>query len=221
MENPDLCDSGRVQNDLLRQFHRGYPVENLRSLLSHRDDKIVKAAVFVASELGSKASPLVREVARLLRHSAMVVRYNAIDSLLTCTKDTDEGEIAAVVSLLDDPEGAVRKKVMDFLARASEIQLQAALRWFGRDSPSSVHSIGLRGLISNSKWDMHEAMSVMKRDDVVLRKYGAVAIARMDLQNSDSLPFASATDDEDVRCFLNNVLELRTMGENQKKGRES
>jgi hypothetical protein len=178
-------------------------------LLLHPNEKIVKAAVFIASELGRKASPLVEEIVSLLRHSAMVVRYNAIDSLLTCTKDTDVEAIGAVVSLLCDTEGPVRRKAMDFLARASEAQIRAALQFVEKKKRSSVHSVGLRGLIGDAKWDANQAVSYMTGEDSVLKKYAAVAAARMDSQNPDPLVFGSTNHDEDVRCFAHNVLELR------------
>jgi hypothetical protein len=209
MGDPDICDSGKIQTDLLREFHRGYPVENLRAFLKHGNDKIVKMGIFIASELGSKAMPLLKELVHLLTHPAMVVRYDAIDSLLTCTTSRDGDAIAAVVSLVYDKEGAVRRKVMDFLQRASQMQLNAGLRYLEKHNPLSIHIVGLKGLSGDAQWDAVQSMAVMNSKHVILRKYGVVAAARMDVENSDALVFASANDDEDVRCFAGNVLELR------------
>src|SRR5689334_16854459 len=100
--DPASADDGLLANDLLREFQMGYPIENLRSLLSSRDDRIVRTGAFIASELGNSAVPLLADVTRLLTHPTRTVRADAICSVLTCSTGKDEDAIASVVAMLDD-----------------------------------------------------------------------------------------------------------------------
>jgi hypothetical protein len=209
VRNPDLCDDGVIVNALLREFHRGYPIENLRLLLSDQDAKAVKAGIFITSELGIKARLLLNEVSGLLRHPDLVVRFYAIDSMLTCTSGGDERAIGMVILMLDDVAGAVRRKTLDFLSRASEEQLGGALRYFEKTQPDSVHVVGLSWLSSKAQYDVDSVLSLLQDDNPVLRKYAVAAAARIATRYSEPLELASSLKDEDVRLFANDVLELR------------
>lgn len=58
----DLVQQVLKYNDtmaVLQLFLAGQPVELLRPLLEHREDRVVKAGIWIASELGGKAGPLI------------------------------------------------------------------------------------------------------------------------------------------------------------------
>jgi hypothetical protein len=208
IRDPDICDSGIIPNELLREFHRGYPIENLRLLLSSRNRKVVRAGIFIASELGSEAAPLLDQVLSLLRHPDPIVRFDAIDSMLTCTTSNDEKEIAAVVLMLDDSEGPVRRKVLDFLSRASAEQLLAGLRYLEKTEPDSTHVAGLRWLTGSGRMEAGEIASFIRSDNAVSRRYGVVAAAKMAVLNCQPLELASTATDQDLNLFAKDVLEL-------------
>jgi hypothetical protein len=147
--NPQSAEDGRLANALLREFHRGYPINNLRRLLSSPEVEVVKTGVFIAAELGGKARPVLPDILSFLNHPAKWVRSDVIDSVLTCTTGRDEGEIARVVSMLNDPDPAIRWKVMEFLSRASLDQLKGALKYFEMDKADSSHTEGLCWLTSD------------------------------------------------------------------------
>jgi hypothetical protein len=214
MLNPRSSDYGVRANHLLREFHRGFPVENLRPLLLSPDEEIVKTGVFIASELGSKAKPLLADVVGLLKHPNKAVRFDAIGSVLTCTTGKEPREIAAAVSLLDDTEGAVRWKAMDFLMRASEEHLRAALQYYDKTDPRSTHVEGLRFAIHEHSREPANVLAFINSENVLLRKYGVVVAARMASVNSGPLEAASTIEDEDIRVFARDMLEsLKKQGE--------
>jgi len=123
LANPNSSQLGVIANDLLREYHRGYPVENLRSLLANRDECIVITGAWIASELGAKGTPLLADISRLIGHPQKKVRFSVIDCLLVWAGPSNQAELASVIGLLSDPEAGVRWKVMDFLSRATPEQL--------------------------------------------------------------------------------------------------
>jgi len=219
ISNPDSGNDGVLGNDLLREFHRGYPLENLRELLLSADDQVVKTGVFIASELGAKATPLLGYVVTLLTHPLKVVRFDAIDSVLTCTTGINEREIAAVISMYDDAEGAVRWKVLDYLSRLSEAQLQGALRHFEKTAPDSDHVACIRWLTGDCGRNPNEILSFLRSEKALPRKYGVVGATRLAVLNREPLEFAASVQDEDVKQFASSMLKL-TIATNKKLSAE-
>src|SRR5438128_9103154 len=187
LDDPRSSNIGILANDLLGEFHRGFPVENLRKLLSSSDEEVVKTGVFIVSELGNKAVPLLADVVRLLKHPTKMVRFDSVDSVLTCAAPSNKAELASVIPLVDDTEGGVRWKAMDFLCRASEEQLEAALSFLSETEPGSTHLRGLRWLLSERGHDADEVMQFLQSRDALVRKYGVVAAVRMAKRNADPL----------------------------------
>ena len=84
LTNPESADNGILANDLLGEFHRGFSIVALRPLLSSRNDKVLRVAAFVASELGNNATPLLDLMVKLLNAPDKFVRCDAICAVLTC-----------------------------------------------------------------------------------------------------------------------------------------
>jgi hypothetical protein len=190
-----------LANDLLREYHRGYPVENLRPLLFSDDQDVVTTGVSIASELGAKGSPLLGDISRLIGHPQKRVRFDAIDCLLVWAGPSNKTELASAISLLDDPEAGVRWKVMDFLSRATLEQLEAALSSLEVSEPNSVNVRGLRWLIGSHASDPQDVKTVLQSQDEALRKYGVVAARRMSKSSREPLLYAASLNDPDVKRF--------------------
>src|SRR5579884_983719 len=129
MVNPNFSKAGILANDLLTEFHQGYALDNLLPLLHSQNEELVGIGIWIASELGEKGKPLLRDVFPLLRHSSKRVRFLAIDCLLVWADPSHKYELTSVVALLEDAQSVVRRKTMDFLSRASREQIQAALSY--------------------------------------------------------------------------------------------
>ncbi len=121
-------EEGNLANDLLVECFQGFPVQKLRPLLSSNHDKAVKYAVWILSELGVKACPLVRDVVPLLSHSARYVKFFALDVMLMCATSADHDLIARTIGLVRDHDSAVRWKAFRYLSIADYDGIVSALR---------------------------------------------------------------------------------------------
>src|SRR5689334_19424982 len=82
VQNPRSEEASKLALELEIQFHRGFPLEHLRPLLSSSDQDVGRLAVIIASELGELGRPLLPDVIALLRHTAGDIRFWAIDCIL-------------------------------------------------------------------------------------------------------------------------------------------
>jgi hypothetical protein len=206
--NPNNLDDGILANELLREFHRGFPVERLLPLLLSENKKVVGTASFIADELGSRATPLLATIAKLLNYPDRFVRADAIGSVLTCTTRQNQSEIAAVISLLDDPDWPIRWKTMEFLSLASLDQLRGGLEHFQGSEPDSAHVHCLHWLTSEGGGNLHEIATWLRSNNSFHRKYAVVAAARMASITSKPLVLASLIQDDDVKQFANSMLKM-------------
>src|SRR5262249_10763152 len=157
--------TGALSNDLLREFHRGYPLDNLLPLLQNQNAELVTVGVWIASELGENGKGLLPAVSGLLRHPAKKVRFLAIDCMLTWCGSSEGAQLASTTRLLEDSEGAVRWKVMDFLTRAAPEQLEASLHDLAEKEPASLHVRGLHWLLSPEATDPKMIIAALRDTD--------------------------------------------------------
>lgn len=208
MMHPDSTAADLLSNDLLREFHRGYPIDNLRSLLHSAEPEIVIIGAWIASELGEKGSPLLADVLPLLHHAARKVRFSAIDCVLVWAGKSDGPALASALELIDDPEPTIRWKAMDFLFRASPEQLEASLSHLLRTAASSHHIRGIEWLLSSKSEDPAAIVRVLQSQDPLLRKYAVAAAARLSGRNREPLLYAASVDDPDVKEFAETAITL-------------
>ena len=206
--DPRSSLAGAMMNDLLAEFHRGYPLENLRSLLQNDNTDVVKAGAWIASELGETGKPMLNDVSPLLQHADSRVRFSVIDCILLWADPSKGRELASVVNLIDDPESRVRWKVMEFLSRASREQLAAALQYLEMTNPQSKNIRGLRLLLGSSAETPKEATAALRDQDELMRKYGAVLARRVAGIDKEPLLYAASIDDADVKDFADTSISL-------------
>ena len=198
-------ESGTLTNDLLDQFHRGYPIENLRGLLLTHDERLLKAGIWIASELGTKCRPLCKEISALLTHPNFYVRFFVIDCVLSTLHEDNDELILRVACLLDDPNAVVRRKVMDFLARIPIEKLSHVLQIPEFSKLGREHKEGIETIVSDAQ-SLDKIRQFILCDHPILRKYGASAAARIYKSQPDLLNLALESDDEDLRIFSNGVI---------------
>lgn len=202
MGDPDALNDGKLANQLLEQFHRGAPVDYLRPLLLSSDPRLASSGAWIASELGEKGNALLEVVVNLLEHGDKRVRFWVIDCVLLWAGSSQQRELSKVIRLIDDPEKAVRWKVMVFLSRASEDQLKAALGWFQRMEPESANVRGLQWLLGPKGTEVEAVEAMLQNSESVMRKYGAVAAVRMAKENRDPLAVAALSNDSEIAEFV-------------------
>jgi hypothetical protein len=201
---------GVLQNEILGEFDASNDLNDLRELLCSAKERLVRAGIWIASELGSSARPLLQTIKPLLRHPSKHVRFFAIDCLLTIATSNDGDAIALVVPMIiDDPESAVRWKAFDFFIRASRPQLIAALKQFSNREPSSDHTKSLQWLLSEQGTDPNEVRRVLKSEESIWRRYGVVAAARIMMLHKDMELVSAATEssDDEIRDFASSALK--------------
>jgi len=211
LNNPTSPDAGVTVNQLLTEFHRGYPVEKLRQLLASQNDDVVRMGAWIASELGPKGRPLLSDAVALLNHPRKNVRFFVVDCILAWTGPSNGKEVAAVIPLLEDTENAVRWKAMDFLSLASEKQLRAALSYLELTAVHSAHVAPLRWLLETSGADSQGLPSIMQGQDALFRRYAVVAAARMQRHSEELLSLVLADEDPAVRQFAADMIKLREL----------
>jgi hypothetical protein len=206
-------DHEALANDLLHEYGSGHPIETLRPLLRSPHTEVVGVAMFVVSELGRDAALLLNDVANLLHHPDVGIRFDVIDSILTCASASDGDKIAPVAILLDDPDRRIRWQAMKFLSLASVEQLRAAMEHLQEHQPDSLHIPNLQWLYSESASNIADVNGMIGSTDPLFGKYGVIAGARIGCQNKQPLLHASASEDTDIKTFAESMLTI--MGANQ------
>jgi len=201
---PENDRVGTLSNELLREFQRGYPLDDLRQLLKSNDEQLVAIAAWITSELGVNCRPLLPDVVPLLTHPMQRIRYWALDSLFW-TLPENGCDLARAFKLLGDSEEGIRRKVLDLLFRLSIEQIEAAYLCKEEVLPLSVHD-GLGWLLSADSLVPEKVESVLRGTDPVLREVGVVAAARLRKAHPEPLLYASTMDDAAAREFAARML---------------
>ncbi|RWG46892.1 hypothetical protein [Mesorhizobium sp.] len=105
---------------LQSEFHKGFPLENLRPLLMSGNLHTQAAAAFLVAEISPRLSfnmnCVVAEIADLLDSKIARIRFDAIEALLGCTTPADGAILGGVMLRLDDEHAGVRWRVTQFIA---------------------------------------------------------------------------------------------------------
>lgn len=201
----DPCEfekQGRAYQ-LLQEYFRGLELDTLRPLLQHEDEAVRRAAVFIASELGSAGEPVMDEVADLVSDPDPRIRWDALESLMACSNSTRNEYIWLVPKALEDANDSIRRLAMRLLCNASNSQLEMALKRFDRIAPTPrVHEQGLSALLrDNGKLGCGEIDELLDSGDSTLSMYGAVAARRLSELYPSILERATKHSNPDVARF--------------------
>ncbi len=198
--------NGGAANDLVGAFYAGSPVEHLRLLLESDDEHVLKTGVWIVSELGSRATPLLDTVAPLLNHPSDGVRYYALEAVGTNATAARDRVVASAVQCVRDPNAEVRGQALRCLSRMTDEQIDGCR--------VRIHDPALRILLA---WlfelDATEsrAQDIVQRldnADVLARRFAAVAARRLGLYDAAPLQRAASSLDPDVRQFAERELDI-------------
>lgn len=198
-------EAGEAANELLSQFHAGYPVHNLSRLIRSGDDETVKIGAWLASELGVRAEPILDEVSLLLSHPLRNARYYGIEAVLVAAPPERGELIAKAIRLIGDPDAGVRRLAVRLLARATPQQLAAA-RPYLREPLASLN-LWLASEGSNPAYSP-QILRRLGDPDRDVRVFAAAAAARVATQDEQALEVAEGSDDADIRIFAARELGL-------------
>jgi len=199
-------EEGRAANDLLREVLRGYPAQNLGRLIHSDNSKAVQSGAFVVSELGARAAQILDEVDFLLSHPVRNARYDALDAVLVGASP-EHGEILAKATMLvKDPDYAVRKKAIKFLANSTHDQLVAAIPFLADQHVSDL--VAWLAAIENDAAHLPDILSRLRDSDKTTRMFAAAAAARVAPTDQRGIDEAATSSDPEIRSFAENVISM-------------
>lgn len=201
-----LADPARFKQrgrayQLLQEYFAELPVETLRPLLAHENILVRHAAVWIASELGGEASPVLDDVIPLIGSSDRHLVYHALEVLTVCAIGSYVDRFVLLPQALESEDDVIRSLAMRLLSRADQSQLEAAAR-FAETLPASrdVHRAGL-GLLATAVSRNQEVRQMLLDENAVARKYGAIAAKRLHSAHADLLQMATTLSDGGLSQF--------------------
>jgi hypothetical protein len=192
---------------LLEEYFSGLAVETLRPLLRHENTLVRHAAVFVASELGQEASPLLDDVVPLIESDDRFVSYHALEVTVVCATGPLADRFIAIPRALESRDDVVRVLAMRLLTRADPTQLEAAAARADQIAINKeVHSRGLLMLAGSASRDPRDVRLMLSDKHPIARMYGAVAAKRLREKSPDLLQFAAELPDISISRFAHEAV---------------
>jgi hypothetical protein len=195
-------------NELLKQFLRGYPLDELRLLLHHQREEVVAIGIWIASELGHEAAAFVNEAVAALQHPNNRIRYFALDVIMLGTEDQNQAEFFQIVKRLEDSDVAVRQRALELLSSATEQQLISAMHRFEVEENCSPHATFLGLLLRVQSSDVAEVEEMIRSGDGLRIKYGIAIAERLYPSYPQLLELAASLEDEEYRSVAEDMLSL-------------
>lgn len=199
-------EEGRAANDLLREVIRGYPAQNLSRLIHSDRDTAVANGAFVVSELGAQAARIIDEVDFLLGHPLRDARFDALDAALTAASAEHGAILAKATMLVHDPDYAVRKKAIRFLANSTRDQLAAAIPFLADHRVADL--VAWLAAVGNDAARLPDILSRLHDSDKTTRMVAAAAAARVAASDRRGIEEAAASSDPEIRSFAENVISM-------------
>ncbi|AZO00083.1 hypothetical protein EJ066_24790 [Mesorhizobium sp. M9A.F.Ca.ET.002.03.1.2] len=190
---------------LQSEFHKGFPLENLRPLLTSDNLHTQAAAAYLVAEISPRLSfnmnCVVAEIADLLDSKIVRIRFDAIEALLGCTTGADGAILGRVMLKLDDECLGVRWKVAQFIRLAAGWQLRLAVENAATLRPDSAFAILAKAHgRENLKATTHTVQWLLDHPNPLVRRFGAsVATRPRYVLDEQFLAMAEASHDVEVR----------------------
>lgn len=193
-----------VEDEILKVYFQGAEVAGLLALLGSSNIEVAKAAAWVASELGERASPIVSKIAPFLRHGGRYVRYFLLDVALECAQRRDSEVLVASVDLIRSTDTALRRKAATFLARASIDQLEGVVE----SSADMELAVLSRWLVDTSQQTARhdEIEERLNSEDQLTRLFAVAAAARNQRIRPDLILAAQSSEDPEIRLLASEHL---------------
>lgn len=202
-----LADPAKFKRDgrayqLLEECFSGLPVENLRPLLRHPDILVRHAALWVASELGTTAWPLLDDAAELIASEDRFESYHALEITAVCAVGTHVNRFSKMAIGLESKDDVICILSMRLIARADAAQIAAAASVTMEEANSSdSHRRGWKLLAMGETVDVEEVKKALTSELRLERYFAAVAAMRLSARVPSLLAFAARSSDSCVCRF--------------------
>lgn len=205
---PNLAQDGPFMNKLLAAVRRPSAVRRIEELILSSDERLVEGGAWLASELGSDGSKLLRTICRTLPQTSKKARFWSLDCILLWAGVDDGPCIGSALKLIEDSDRTVRWKAMSFLERASIEQLLAGTRFLEIADPNSRLTQEMKWLVSEDSRDSNQVVMRLRLTDATARKIAVAAAARQAPLNDQMLRDALRSPDDECAAFARDMLEL-------------
>lgn len=200
---------GALVNQLLDEFHRGFPTHRLCALLRASDADAVSAGVWIAAELGVHGRAVFDDVVPLLEYPRTDVRYFALDYLTNNVGAKDTKALASAVALVGDPEMSVRQAALRFLATVDSTVIEALLASAPVSQNANTEGLWLLTAADEGRDDAAIRVALQGHDPNV-RRFAVAAAARRLPNNAELIDLAVHSDDPDVAAFAERFMKRST-----------
>jgi len=204
LDDPASFAESKSLFDLLSAYYDGLDLDTLRPLMRHSNAGVRRTAVWIASELGAKAGPLLDEALYILRiETDPLTRFLALEIVTLSSADCRSETFAHVCQALADADGGIRRLTMLLVGNSSRSQIEHSRQVLRSDS----HQAGLHLLLEADRGEASELPRLLKSSDPLMRKYAAIAAYRL-LKRSPSIrqdrviTTALEVEDPEVKHFI-------------------
>ncbi|MER9008640.1 hypothetical protein [Mesorhizobium sp. M0199] len=209
---PGYEGDGELANALRSEFLKGFPLENLRQLLVSSNVQTQAAAVFITVEtvfrLGFELNCVVAEIANLLDSKSSTIRFDAIQTLRSCTTPADGAFLGRVMLRLDDEHAGVRWSVVKFICFAQRWQLRLGVENAAALRPDPAFAMLVNAYGRYFMPSAKDRRRLLEDPDAVLRRFAAaVAIRPRDVIIERFVAMAEQSDDAEVRKIASDCRE--------------
>ena len=204
LEQPErFVEQGRAYL-LLEEYFDGLPVASLRPLLRHEDENVNRAAVWIASELGSNVCELLEDVAPLIDCTNLYVKYYAMEVVALCSESNRPGLFLKVFRQLLDDDDDTKVLTMHLVANACRSQLMACSELAITDLPVQLAK-GL-GFLVNDQVDSLQLASLIESSDQIYQMIGAIIVKRNLPGTASLIDLLHGIDDPVIQNFCQEIV---------------
>jgi hypothetical protein len=204
-----------VANELLKEIGRGYPVGRLSTLLHSNSEKAIEDGVWIASELGAGARPILGDLLPLYDYPNKRIKYYAVELALTAATDEDGEVVGNAISRITDDEPPVRKMAFRFMARADRSVLVAGVLFVKGAEIAGLLEWALE--VEGESRDDDEIALRLRESDGLAQVFAAIAAARVYGRNPHYLQLAASLDEGDAQMLA--ASELKWLSKLQEQSR--
>lgn len=127
----------------------GEAIGELRSLLTSPEERSVDIGLFIAEELGSRATPVIELMGPLLIGENNWFRRGACNVILNCSRDGHGDLIATCIKFVERSQENARSLGLNFISRANDETLNAGLESLRTKDQHSALAIQVQRLLAS------------------------------------------------------------------------
>jgi len=185
---------------LLQEHFAGLPLVRLKQLLKiDLPIDIIRAGIWIASELGREACCLVDEAMHLLPLKDRYISYHVLDVVMVCSSRSRHELFVNIVQMLESDDEIVARRSAWLAGRANKQQLQAALNGL---KGNIDHKWGLEYLLNSEALSIGEIALKVNDNSRLVQRYAAAVLRRKEVSFQSLAETVAGPINEEVRAIV-------------------